>query len=149
MAKYRCCNPESASYALYGGRGLLFEFASASAMAAWVLRNIGQPPPGGSLDRIDNARGYAAGNLRWADAATQNGNKRRYECWKHGGRIQRLADARQDLCYETIRTWITKGLTDDEILNRKKSTSGRPRVRHRKLRATKSLCGGREGGIEL
>lgn len=109
-------------------------------MATWVLENIGpRPSAEHSLDRVDNSLGYTAGNLRWASKKQQANNKRRYECWKHGERIARLCDARQDLSYETVRTWIIRGLTDEEIINRKKGAGGRPRVRHRKLRATKSL----------
>lgn len=112
-------------------------FASASDMATWILQEIGPPGEGATVDRADNDGDYAPGNLRWASRTEQGGNKRRYECWKYGARISTLADARPDLSYETIRTWIVKGMTDDEIITRKKSPGGRPRVRHPRLRATK------------
>lgn len=141
VAKDRCVNPRARGYENYGGRGIKFGFVAGSDMALWILSNLGpRPGPKASIDRIDNARGYVPGNLRWADVKIQNGNKRQYRCWKHGDRMKRLTAARQDLCYETVRTWIKQGLSDEQILARKRTNAGRPRVRHRKLRAAKALC---------
>ena len=131
LAKDRCTNPRSKAFHNYGGRGITFEFAAGSDMAEWVLRNLGPPPVGASLDRVDNDKGYAPGNLRWATRGEQNSNKRKYKRWVYGDRIDQLLAARSDFCYETIRSFIKQGLTDAEILARKRTTSGRPRLRHR------------------
>jgi hypothetical protein len=127
---YRCNNPRSNSYANYGGRGVKFMFESASDMAIWLLNNLGARPEGASIDRIDNDGNYEPGNLRWATKAQQANNKRQYRGAVYGGRIKRLLQLRSDLTYETIRTWIKQGLTDEQIISRPKSTSGRPRIRH-------------------
>ncbi len=74
--KARCHNPNAAGYQYYGGRGI-------SVCAEWrgdfsaFLQHIG-PRPGieYSVDRIDNDKGYAPGNVRWATRAQQHVNKR-------------------------------------------------------------------------
>lgn len=123
----------------YGGRGIEFRFSTGSDMAEWVITNLGKPR-GRTLDRIDNNGHYEPGNLRWASAAQQARNKRPYRGSKYGERIRTLLDARgNDICYETVRAWINEGLTDDEILSRRRTSSGRPRVRHRERGAAKAL----------
>jgi hypothetical protein len=120
-AKQRCTNPNSLAYSNYGGRGIEFKFPSVRAFAEWVLDNLGvRPSPFHSLDRIDNDRHYEPGNLRWASRSEQARNKRAYKRTKNGERIRRLKNLRPDLTYETIRLWIVQGVSDDEIIQRKK-----------------------------
>lgn len=129
-AKKRCEDPNTVGYENYGGRGIKFGFASASAMAQWVVDNLGYPQPGESIDRINNDKGYEPGNLRWADRVTQANNKRQYKVGEMGARIRKLQALRPDFCYERLREFVKEGLTDEEIINRKRTTSGRPRIRH-------------------
>jgi hypothetical protein len=128
-AKFRCENTGGRSYGNYGGRGITFGFADGSEMAEYVRRELGRrPTPDHSLDRINNNEGYAPGNLRWATRAEQANNKREYRGQRYGGRIRELLRQRPDLVYETIRAWIKEGLSDAEILARKKTNCGRPRT---------------------
>lgn len=74
----RTCNPDDKAYPHYGGRGIqmcerwqglpdgLLNFAA----------DVGERPPGMSLDREDNDGNYEPGNVRWATAKTQGNNKR-------------------------------------------------------------------------
>jgi hypothetical protein len=100
-------------------------------MAVWMLENIGPRPSKHEIDRIDNNKNYAPGNLRWVTKEAQAQNKRRYKPWKYGNRIARLCDARPDYCYETLRSFINQGLSDGEILTRKRKATGRPTTRKR------------------
>jgi hypothetical protein len=70
----RCRNPRYKHYRLYGGRGIRVEFASFEEF----LAHVGPRPPGHSIDRIDPDGNYCIGNVRWADAKTQNTNQRRH-----------------------------------------------------------------------
>lgn len=136
-AKSRCVNVNSPTYPNYGGRGIEFRFKTGADMARWVVGNLGYPEIGQSIDRKDNARHYEPGNLRWASDEEQANNKRPYKGWVYGDRIRGLEAQRPDLCYETIRSWVTRGMTDEQIITKRKSSSGRPRLRHPELRTAK------------
>lgn len=76
--KQRCLNPKHKSYPYYGGRGISCTYwKNARHFISWVEKNIGQRPSmNHSIDRIDNNRDYAPGNIRWATAIEQSSNKR-------------------------------------------------------------------------
>lgn len=122
-AKQRCLNPKNAAYPDYGGRGVTFDFPSVRSAAEWVLDNLGtKPETNYSLDRVDNSRGYTPGNLRWATRTEQNSNNRQYKRTEKGERIREIMEVRKDLTYETVRSWIAQGKTNEEIINRRKGS---------------------------
>lgn len=74
----RTSNPTSSSYESYGGRGI-------SLCERWqglpqgflnFVADVGERPPGMTLDRENNDRGYGPDNVRWADSRTQGLNRR-------------------------------------------------------------------------
>jgi hypothetical protein len=72
--KSRCQNPNEPAYKNYGGRGI-------TLCSRWQdFRNfyadMGDPPEGRSIERVDNSRGYEPGNCVWATRSEQNRNKR-------------------------------------------------------------------------
>lgn len=74
--KDRCDNPSCKDYHRYGARGIKVYSRWRRSFPAF-LAHIGQRPAGAySIERIDNARGYRPGNVRWATAADQARNRR-------------------------------------------------------------------------
>lgn len=72
--KRRCENPRSTGYENYGGRGI-------AVCERWqtfqnFLADMGEPPAGMSIDRIDVHGHYEPANCRWATATEQSRNAR-------------------------------------------------------------------------
>lgn len=73
--KYRCYNKKDKEYFRYGARGI-------TVYAPWIssfklfFEYIGKKPTKNhSIDRINTNGNYEPGNVRWADATTQNRNR--------------------------------------------------------------------------
>ena len=70
----RCENPKAINFQNYGGRGI-------KVCESWhkfenFLTDMGERPPGKTLDRIDNDGAYESGNCRWSTHHEQNMNQR-------------------------------------------------------------------------
>ena len=114
----RCLNPKNAKYHRYGGRGIKIcerwmEFAAFAA-------DMGEPPKGLTLDRIDTDGDYTPDNCRWANYVTQNRN--RYDNVKLTARGQTLCITEWERLSgnsrQTISRRIAKGWMPEDAIFR-------------------------------
>jgi hypothetical protein len=87
--RQRCFNPRSARYSYYGARGITV--CDRWASFERFLQDMGEPPAGSTLDRIDNSGNYEPSNCRWATATEQQRNTRKVRLLTHNDRTQCLA----------------------------------------------------------
>lgn len=75
----RCHNPNHEHYKYYGamGRDVYPPWRKPANFISYVLEHLGAKPPGKTLDRIDNARGYCPGNIQWVSWIQQAANRRK------------------------------------------------------------------------
>jgi hypothetical protein len=76
----RCYNPNNRSHFDYGGRGTVV--CERWHVFANFFADMGHPPRGKSLDRIDVNGNYEPGNCRWASIFEQSRNKRPFSFLK-------------------------------------------------------------------
>jgi len=70
----RCTNPNAINYERYGGRGI-------TVCERWLkfenfLEDMGKPPDGLSIDRLNNDAGYFKDNCAWKTPSDQAKNRR-------------------------------------------------------------------------
>lgn len=86
----RCVSPNNISYKHYGGRGI-------TVCDRWrdfeaFVDDMGEPPEGSQIDRIDNDGNYEPGNCRWTTRVENARNKRSNRVITIGGVEKCLAE---------------------------------------------------------
>lgn len=86
----RCTNKNTTGYKYYGARGI-------TVCDRWrdfqlFYADMGEPPEGMSIDRIDNDGDYSPENCRWATKTEQARNTRRNHRISYNGRTQTLEE---------------------------------------------------------
>jgi hypothetical protein len=99
----RCCNPRHPHYNRYGGRGILVhprwsDFDS-------FLADMGERPPGMTLDRIDNDDDYKPGNCRWATTREQHTNMSSNVLLHFDDRVQTIVEWAEELGIKSKTLW--------------------------------------------
>jgi hypothetical protein len=94
--KERCLNPNNIHYHRYGGRGITVCKKWANSFEAFFA-DVGEPPDGAWLDRINNNKGYKKGNVRWATVRQQANNKSTNNFVRFNGKRQTLAEWAREL----------------------------------------------------
>lgn len=86
----RCTNANHPGYANYGGRGISVSEDWKTSFSAFY-RDVGDPPSGLTLDRVDNSKGYCKSNFRWATWREQENNRRNTRFLTFGGTTKPLS----------------------------------------------------------
>lgn len=108
----RCERPSFSQFADYGGRGIRVCEEWRHDFAAFLAHIGPRPSSQHSIDRIDNARGYEPGNVRWATKTEQNRNKR-------NSRVAHLLDAAaaNGIKRSTLYGRIVKGWSEADAVS--------------------------------
>lgn len=109
--KERCTNPHNVGWKNYGGRGV-------KVCKRWLkfenfLADMGEPPAGKTLDRIDSNGNYCPENCRWATIEVQSNNRRTNLLLTAFGVTKTAmlwtSDARCRVGHSTLLNRITRG----------------------------------------
>jgi hypothetical protein len=109
--KQRCLNPKNPKFKYYGGRGI-------KVCNRWLdsfdnfFKDMGEVPPKGSIERINNNGDYSPENCRWATSKEQSSNRRSNKFITHNGETlgicewsQRLGGSVSLITYRLQRGW--------------------------------------------
>lgn len=123
----RCEDPKNKYYYNYGGRGIKID-------PAWkdftvFLKDMGECPPGHSIDRIDNDGNYEKSNCKWSDRFEQMKNTRLAIYATMNGITKHIGDWAKELGVHksTIKYRIVKGLVPGEIHKGKPKSNAKAR----------------------
>lgn len=128
----RCNNPSNPGFHNYGGRGIGIcerwsEFAN-------FYEDMGDPPVGFTLDRIDNEGGYCKENCRWADKKTQAANTRKAFKVHCDGEVISISELarREGRCGATLRARArrlgSRDVPAEYLLKRKRRSKLNPAI---------------------
>ncbi len=99
-------------WADYGGRGITVSDRWRDSFENFHT-DMGDPPDGYTIDRIDVNGNYEPGNCRWADNFTQMRNTRKNRWYEWKGELRLMGDiARMEgVIITTLRTRLLSGMT--------------------------------------
>jgi hypothetical protein len=116
--KSRCTDASLPNWHNYGGRGITYE-------KRWerfenFFADMGEPQPGGTLDRRNNNGSYSKANCRWVDMGVQRRNSRSPIRWVNiNGEQLVLIDAVRRFSpvkYSTVISRIHNGWSETDAI---------------------------------
>lgn len=115
--KSRCYYPPHRSFHYYGARGITVCQRWRESLLEFIA-DMGECPPGMTLDRIDSTGNYEPGNCRWATRGQQGANKRNNRNLLFQGELLCVAVwARRLGCYpSTIFSRLNHGWSVEKTL---------------------------------
>jgi hypothetical protein len=121
-AKSRCENPKNEKFKSYGGAGIHMCEAWRNSFDTF-LADMGERPPGKTLDRLDQTKGYEPGNCQWATHAEQSRNRgtTRLYRWRAGWMTVREIAEAEGLVYNTFRKFARSERTIQGAVARAKA----------------------------
>lgn len=119
--KDRCTNPNRADYKYYGGKGV--EVCKRWEKFENFYADMGAPPVGLTLDRVDNSKGYFPDNCKWVSRKEQVYNSSRVRRITISGTTKPLRSWLQEVGISRYVFYcrLKKGLTEQEALNQGKT----------------------------
>lgn len=113
--KKRCFNVKDKYYPRYGGRGI--KICDRWLTFSNFAEDMGERPPGTTIDRINNDGDYEPGNCRWATIQEQCLNRSTNHKLTINGETYCLIEwsRRTGISPEVLKTRKKAGYTDEEI----------------------------------
>lgn len=106
----RCTNPKHPKYPNYGGRGIKVCERWLNSFEAYYA-DMGDPPPGSSIDRQDNDGDYEPDNCYWAMNVEQANNRTTNRTVEYKGNFYTLAQLAKlaSVSYQTLWDRLKQG----------------------------------------
>jgi hypothetical protein len=113
----RCHNPRDRNYHHYGGRGIFVCDEWRHDPERFFL-DMGEKPEGGTLDRIDNNKGYSKDNCRWVSMLVQQNNRRNNQHVTINGITKTYSEWARvaGVSKSTISHRVSKGMTGEAVI---------------------------------
>jgi len=114
--RQRCTNSRHPDWSNYGGRGI--RVCDAWQDFGQFLRDMGEPKPGQTLDRINVHGDYEPGNCRWASRTVQARNTRKNRLITLDGVTKPLSEwcEERGLGYWTVHARLRRGASPERAL---------------------------------
>jgi hypothetical protein len=118
----RCTNPNDKAYKNYGGRTppitVCRRWSNKKNGFQNFYKDVGDPPEGLTLDRINNNNGYKPNNCRWATRKEQSRNMRNNKLYYYNNKEQCLSAWAEEyrINRRTLTNRLNGGLSIEQAL---------------------------------